>query len=153
MALQDSPQFRAFVYVSMRVFQGVGCDAMSLSLLMFLISRSGSFPESFEAVTKKLSMCNDNSSDLSSWRCACKPFFSYEDGKPRIDKSQPMYASTICNAISMIQEDDIEKINGFALLAGIVDFRRIPNFSNNKQYSEENSRCAQTYERLGYETN
>ena len=69
MALQDSPdmdldsrglQFRAFVYVSMRVFQGAGCDAMSLSLLMFLISRSGSFPESFEAVTKKLSMCNDN---------------------------------------------------------------------------------------------
>jgi hypothetical protein len=100
---------------------------MSPSLLVFLMSRSGSFPEPFDAVTKKLPMCNDNSPDLSSSRCACEPLFSYEDGKPRIDKSQPLNASAICNAISMIQEDDIEKINGFALLGGIVDFRRIPN--------------------------
>ena len=138
MALQDSPdmdldsrglQFRAFVYALTRVFQGAGCDAMSPSLLVFLMPRSaGSFPEPFDAVTKKLPMCNDNSSDLSSWRCACEPLFSLdEDGKPRIDKSQPMNASAICNAISMIQEDDIEKINGFALLGGIVDFRRIQN--------------------------
>eukprot|EP01036_Dinobryon_divergens_P025514 gene25514-34067_t len=137
MALQDSPdvgldsrglQFRAFVYALTRVFQGAGCDVISPSLLVFLMSRSGSFPDPFDAVTKKLPMCNDNSSDLSSWRCACEPLFSFVDGKHHIDKSQPMTASAICNAISMIKENDIEKINGlFALLGGIIDFHRIPN--------------------------
>lgn len=137
MAQQDSPdvglnprglQFRAFVYALTRVFQGAGCDVISPSLLVFLMSRSGSFPDPFDAVTKKLPMCNDNSSDLSSWRCVCEPLFSFVDGKHHIDKSQPMTASAICNAISMIKENDIEKINGlFALLGGIIDFHRIPD--------------------------
>ena len=121
-------QFRAFVYALTRVFQNPNCDAMmSPCVLVFLIPTSCQQLVPFDAVTSKLPMCNDNSVDPSSWKCTCPPLFSYADDRANINSANPpITASAICNAISMIQEDDIEKINAFALIGGIVDFSRIP---------------------------
>mmetsp|Transcript_2688 Transcript_2688/g.3679 ORF Transcript_2688/g.3679 Transcript_2688/m.3679 type:complete len:810 (+) Transcript_2688:55-2484(+) len=138
MALQDLPdahldprglQFRAFVYALNVVFRNPKCDAMSPCVLVFLIPTNIRTPtsclEPFDAVTNKLPMCNDDNSDPSSWKCTCTPLFSYQNNLPIIDSTEPMTASAIYNAISMVQENDIEKINALALLGGIVDFRRI----------------------------
>ena len=117
-------QFRAFIYALTRVFQSPDCDAMSPCVLVFLIPITADCLEPFDAVNNKLPMCNDP--DPTSWACTCPPLFSYQNGLPIIDKTKPMTASAICNAISMVQEHEIEKKNAFALLGGIVDFRRIP---------------------------
>ena len=141
MALQDQPdadldprglQFRAFVYALSRVFQNQNCDALSPSVLVLLLPEepADSIPEPFDAVNKRLPMCNDNMTDTTSWTCTCPPVFSYDLAvsiNPIIDSEKPMSASAIRNAISLINDDDIEKLNAFALLGGIVDFNKIPH--------------------------
>lgn len=104
-------QFRAFMYTLTSVFQDPNFDLMSPCVLVFVVPTSCQELEPFDAETNKLPMCNDNSIDASSWKCTCPPLFSYANDMAIINSVKPpMTASAICNAISMIQENDIEKI-------------------------------------------
>jgi hypothetical protein len=120
-------QFRAFVYAVLTVFREPHCDAMSVSVMAFLMSSQPDYFQAFDATNNLLPMCNDASD--TGWKCKCNPVFSISQDMnvAFIDNKEPITANAICNAISMINKNDIEKINAFALLGGIVDFARIPN--------------------------
>ena len=72
-----------------------------------------------------LPLCNDGASD--GWKCNCKSsLLSISADVVESDTSWPLLTTNaICTAISTINRGDIEKINAFALLGGIVDFDRI----------------------------
>ena len=113
-------QFRAFLYAMLTVFQKPECDALSLSVLVFLTSSQF---DTFDCSLKVLPLCNDD--DPTGVKCSCKsPLSISTDGVLTVE-SLPLTTSAICTAISMIKEEDIEKRNAFALLGGIVDFHRI----------------------------
>jgi hypothetical protein len=133
-------QFRAFLYAMLTVFQKPECDALSLSVLVFLSSYEF---QPFDSSLKALPLCNDDAPE--GWKCSCKsPLSSISMDGVVSDKSWPLTTSAICAAISMINREDIEKINAFALLGGIVDFDRISTgvyssiiMDNNLEYVTE----------------
>ena len=127
MALNNSPvhdprglQFRAFVNALHTVFQKKDCDALSPCLLVFLLNAD---LQPFDAVKDRLPMCNDDVD--TGWKCKCAPLFSIIDQKVMIDERWKITPSAVCNAISILDETDVEKLNSFALLGGVVDFERI----------------------------
>eukprot|EP01036_Dinobryon_divergens_P030259 gene30259-39477_t len=73
-----------------------------------------------------LPLCNDGDTP-DGWKCNCKSsLLSISADEVESDTSWPLLTTNaICTAISTINREDIEKINAFALLGGIVDFDRI----------------------------
>ena len=116
-------QFRAFLYAMLTVFQKPECDALSLSVLVFVTCSDF---QPFDTNVEVLPLCNDAASS-EGWKCNCKSSLLSisADGVVESDISWPLTTNAICTAISTINRGDIEKINAFALLGGIVDFDRI----------------------------
>ena len=115
-------QFRAFLYAMLTVFQKPECDALSISVLVFITCYDF---EPLDSTVELLPLCNDNDAPYG-WKCNCKSsILSISPDLVKSDTSRPLTTSAICTAISTINRKDVEKVNAFALLGGIVDFDRI----------------------------
>jgi len=130
-------QFRAFLYSMLTVFQKPECDASSLSVLVFLTSFDF---QPFDSSLEVLPLCNDDAPE--GWKCSCESSLTIDkDGGVVSDNSRPLTTNAICTAISMIDRKDIEKINAFALLGGIVDFDRISTGVYTSIIMDNNLQC------------
>jgi hypothetical protein len=89
----------------------------------------------YDAINRLLPICNDNN-DVG-WRCSCgraTQEFTIDNNYVHVNEGACVKSADVSNAISIIDMNDIENFNSFALLGGVVDFNRIDNFSSVDQF-------------------
>eukprot|EP00597_Dinobryon_sp_UTEXLB2267_P005476 CAMPEP_0170071272 /NCGR_PEP_ID=MMETSP0019_2-20121128/9268_1 /TAXON_ID=98059 /ORGANISM="Dinobryon sp., Strain UTEXLB2267" /LENGTH=362 /DNA_ID=CAMNT_0010279793 /DNA_START=954 /DNA_END=2042 /DNA_ORIENTATION=- len=118
-------------------FQKPECDALSLSVLVFLTSTDF---QPIDSSVEVLPLCNDDTSN--GWKCSCEsPLVSISMDSAVSNQTMPLTTSAICKAISMIDKEDTERINAFTILGGIVDFDRISSGVYTSVILDNNLEC------------
>jgi len=111
-------EFQGFIYaMSTRVKH-----IKQLAVMLFLIKED----------EEKLKAYDTTNSRLTLRTCYCNPVFVFPEHNKYIERNiEKRVPSTTTkdtsNALSLIKHDDVERFNIFALISGVVDFKKIPN--------------------------
>jgi hypothetical protein len=135
-ASQSQPflQFRAFIYALNRVFIRGTIDALSSSVLLFVVPVDKVEISPHDAVNGRLPICNDSESITGGWNCACPRAtnqFDYISTDKFVNNGKVVTkAIDVCDMINkipngMITVNESERVNAFALTLGVVDYNRI----------------------------
>ena len=119
---EQQKQFQGFVYAVSRGFMTGKISALSVAVLMFLVEESA--VNAFDTINNALPMRN----------CSCTNIIENIEPLQEIESIILQKANITVStkdtirAISMINSDtDTEKFNAFSLVAGIVDFSKLPS--------------------------
>jgi hypothetical protein len=130
--MKSDMQFQAFLHAINRVYDSKDCHFMSPAILCF-VTPVDMYNDIFDATKALLPMVIPSGPQPlvsgGRWHCWCPSgVTAWEDNQVIFESPcYPITATDMLKALELNIDDNIEKKNMLALLAGVVDYPYIPN--------------------------